>query len=197
MALTAYAVHDLAEAVLGCVCAALDATAEDVERQPGCPGRACVVPGAAAWDSCDDPCGSSDGAGGQLTVNVARVYPSNLNSFPSQEQPVLGVHGCTPPSITAVELVITLLRCAPTMSEDGCPPSCEELSSASRILHVDTVTVGNALLCCLPQTGTGRRGRKFVIGGQRTIGPEGGCVGLEQRVIVALPGCGCPDEGAS
>ncbi|WP_405961300.1 hypothetical protein OG235_37200 [Streptomyces sp. NBC_00024] len=197
MALTAFAVHDLTEAVLGCVCAALDATAEDIEGQPGCPCRTCVVPGTAAWDSCDDPCGPSEGAGGQLTVNVARIYPSSLTSFPSQDQTVQGVRGCTPPPITAVELVITLLRCAPTVSEDGCPPSCEELSEASRILHIDEVTVYNALLCCLPQTGGGRRGRKFVIGAQRTIGPEGGCVGLEQRVIVALPGCRCPDEGVS
>lgn len=52
------------------------------------------------------------------------------------------------------------------------------------------------LLCCLPQTGGGRRGPEFVIGAQRIIGPEGLCVGIEQRVTVALPGWGrCEDDG--
>jgi hypothetical protein len=194
MALSALAVHDVAESVLGCVCAALEMAADEAEGLPGCPCRACVVPGAASWDSCDDPCGPGDGTGGQLTVSVARIYPST--NFPTEDREVRGARGCTPPPITAVDLIITLLRCAPTMSEDGCPPSCEELSEASRILHVDAVTVYNALLCCLPGTGPGRRGRRFVLGQQRIIGPEGGCVGLEQRVTVALPGCAkCPDEG--
>lgn len=84
------------------------------------------------------------------------------------------------------------------MDEGGCPPTCEEEAEAARVLHVDAVTVYNALLCCLPQTGTGRRGRRFVLGPQRTVGPAGGCVGIEQRVTVALPGCGkCPGEEAS
>lgn len=193
MALTAFALHDLAEAVLGCVCASLEAVAAEVDGQPGCPARACVVPGVAAWDTCDAPC-EGDGAPGQLTVNVAQIYPST--SFPALDREVRGARSCPPPSTTAAELVITLLRCAP-MPTQKCPPSCEEMTESSRILHVDSMTVYNALLCCLPQTG-GRRGPRFVIGPQRIIGPEGGCVGIEQRVTVALPGCGrCPDEGVS
>lgn len=196
MALTAFAVHDIAEAVLGCVCHALQEAAEEIEDQPGCPCRTCVVPGLPAWDSCDDPCGSGDGPGGQLTVNLARLYPSS--SFPVEDREVRGVRGCTAPPITAAELIITLLRCAPIPGEDGCPPDCTELTEAARILHVDAVTVYNALLCCVPETGGGRRGRKFVLGAQRIIGPEGGCVGVEQRVTVALPGCGkCPGEEGS
>ncbi len=35
------------------------------------------------------------------------------------------------------------------------------------------------------------------MGVQRTIGPEGGCVGLEQRITVALPGCACSSEETS
>ncbi|WP_326694749.1 hypothetical protein [Streptomyces sp. NBC_01766] len=194
MALNSLAIRDLTEAVVGCVCAALARTAQEVEGQPGCPCRACVVPGQPAWDSCDDPCGQ-DGEGGQLTVSVARIYGSSDAEFPSESRVVQGVRGCTPPPITALELVVTLLRCAPTFSEDGCPPSCEELNASAQILHVDMVAVFNALLCCLPGTQQARRGRRFVMGQQKVLGPEGGCVGLEQRVIVALPGCGkCPDD---
>lgn len=197
MALTPLAVHDLTEAVLGCVCAALQTTAEEVPGQPGCPERACVVPGTVAWDWCDDPCGTGSNvdACGQLSVNVVRVWPATAR-FPDEDRTVQGFRGCLPPPVTAVEIAVTLLRCAPTIDEEGCPPSCEELDAAARVTHVDAVTVYNALYCCLPGTSTRRRGRQFVMGQQRLIGPQGGCVGVEQRVTIAIPGCApCPDEG--
>lgn len=88
MPLTPYSVHDLAEAVLGCVCAALDTTAEEIPGQPGCPCRVCVVPGLSAWDGCDEEegCGQPEGgAHGQLTVSVARIFPSG-QSFPTEDR---------------------------------------------------------------------------------------------------------------
>lgn len=192
MALTPLAIHDAAEAVLGCVCEALDRATLEVDGYPGCPTcRVCVVPGQAAWDGCVDDC--TGDAGGQLSVNVARIYPST--QFPAEDRAVRDLRDCAPPPVTAVELVVTLLRCAPMQTEQGCPPSCEEQAEAARILHIDAAVVMNALLCCLPHTGGGRRGRRFVLGGQRTVGPDGGCVGIEQRVTVALPGCApCPED---
>ncbi|MFI9026300.1 hypothetical protein [Streptomyces sp. NPDC053560] len=195
MPLRALDLHDLTESVLGCVCAALQDTARQVDGQPGCPCRTCVVPGAVAWDWCDDPC-SGDGSGGQLSVNVLRMWPSN--PFPNEDRTVMGTRNCMPAPVTAAELAVTLLRCAPTPDDQGCPPSCDELDTAARITHVDAVTVYNALYCCLPGTSTRRRGRQFVIGQQRLVGPQGGCVGVEQRVTVALPGCApCPTEETS
>jgi hypothetical protein len=191
MAMSPLAVHELAETVLGCVCAALDATAAKVEDQPGCPCRACVTPGPPAWDGCDEPCGT-DGAGGQLTVHVARIYPTA--AFPTEERVVLGARNCPAPAAIAVELVITLLRCAPTMDERGCPPSCDDLAAAARTVHVDAATIYNALVCCLPTTGARRRGPQFSPGTQRVLEPEGGCMGVEQRVTIAVPSCGCPEE---
>ncbi|MEU9576314.1 hypothetical protein [Streptomyces chilikensis] len=192
MALTATGVHDVAEAVLGCVCAALDQVAEEVPGQPGCPCRVCVVPGQVAWDGCDGACGPSK-PGGQLSVSVARMWPTT--SFPTEDREVRGLRGCSLPATTAVELVVTLLRCAPGPGASGCPPSCEELTDSARILHTDMATLQNAIMCCLPQTAPTRRGRRFVLGAQRVLGPEGGCVGVEQRVTVAMPGCApCPGE---
>ncbi|MFC4060255.1 hypothetical protein ACFOWE_18275 [Planomonospora corallina] len=99
--------------------------------------------------------------------------------------------GCAAAPLLAAELVVTLLRCAPTLDERGCPPSCEELEAAARVVHVDAVTIVNALLCCLP--GTGARGRRFVLGATRILDVEGGCGGVEQWVTVALAGCApCP-----
>ncbi|MGW3971216.1 hypothetical protein ACWEFD_18190 [Streptomyces ardesiacus] len=199
MALMLNAVQDAAEAVLGCVCAALQDAADQVDGQPGCPCRSCLVPGLPAWDSCDDPCNQApaEGAGGQLSVNVARLYTST--EFPTADRTVpptqtRGRLTCSAPPALAVELMVTLLRCAPSFDERGCPPTCEELGAAARILHTDLVVVRNAVECCLPTTGAQRRGRVVFVGETRTVGPEGGCVGLEQRVTVALPGCGCPQE---
>jgi hypothetical protein len=185
------AIHELTKQVLACVCAALEDTATKVEGQPGCPDcGTCVVPGQVAFDRCEDPC---TGNTGQLSVSLARVYPSTSTTFPTEDRTVRDLRECAPPPVTAVELVVTLLRCAPIPTEEGCPPSCEELEQAAQVLHVDAATVYSALLCCVPATGGGRRGRKFVLGQSRTVGPQGGCVGIEQRVTVALPGCApCP-----
>ena len=191
MALRPLAVHHLAQDVLACVCAALNETAADVEDAAGCPCRACVVPGTPSWEDCADPC--SGETGGQLTVHVRGMWPSS--SFPSEDREVRGLRGCLPSAATAVELVVTLLRCAPVGTEDGCPPECIEWEEVARQVHLDATSVFNALMCCLPATAPGRRGRRFVLGRQRTIGPQGGCVGIEQPVTVALPGCApCPQE---
>ncbi|MFZ3595036.1 hypothetical protein [Streptomyces sp. BH104] len=198
MPLSPLDLHDLTESVLGCVCAALQDAADEVAGQPGCPCRTCVVPGNVAWDWCDDPCGTTKGPGGQLSVNVVRMWPSDVTSFPAENRTVMGTRHCTPPPLTAAELAVTVLRCAPTPDEQGCPPTCDELDAAARITHIDAVTVYNSLYCCLPGTSARRRGRQFVVGQQRLVGPEGGCVGVEQRVTVALPGCApCPTGDAS
>lgn len=193
MPLSPLSVHDLTEAVLACVCAHLEETAAQTEGQPGCPCRTCVVPGAVAFDSCEDPC--SGEAGGQLTVSLARLYPASPSDFPAEDRTVRGLRGCPGISLNAAELIVTLLRCAPIGDDNGCPPTCEELAAAARVMHIDAVTVQTALLCCFPATAPSRRGRRFVLGPQRTIGPQGGCVGVEQRVTIALPGCAsCPGE---
>ena len=192
MALNPLAIHEIAENVLGCVCAALVDTAALVDGQPGCPCRACVVPGPPAWDGCTDPC-STDSAGGQLTVHVGRIFATS--SFPTDDRTVQGGRHCVPIASTGVELVVTLLRCAPTMSDRGCPPSCDELAAAARTVHVDATSIYNALLCCLPTTGRRRRGPQFFLGAQRVLEQAGGCMGVEQRVTVELPNCGCPTYG--
>ncbi|WP_146192640.1 hypothetical protein [Streptomyces sp. A244] len=78
-------------------------------------------------------------------------------------------------------------------TDRGCPPSCDGQAAAARTTHIDVTVMMNALLCCLPGTSTSTHGRSFVLGQSRVVGPEGGCVGVEQRVTVALPGCACPD----
>ncbi|WP_331724200.1 hypothetical protein OG416_35395 (plasmid) [Streptomyces longwoodensis] len=199
MALMLDGVQEMAQDVLACVCAALQDAAAQVDGQPGCPCRSCLVPGLVSWNSCDDPCTPvpAEQAGGQLSVSVARLYQST--DFPTPDRgparaAARGRSACVPPAPLAVELLVTLLRCAPTMDEGGCPPSCDERGDVARILHTDMAVVYNALLCCLPATSGRRRGRVVFVGESKTVGAQGGCVGLEQRVTVALRACLCPDE---
>ncbi|WP_329173336.1 hypothetical protein [Streptomyces sp. NBC_01477] len=74
------------------------------------------------------------------------------------------------------------------------PPTCGELAAAAQVAHVDATSVLTALMCCLPTTGTRRRGPQFVIGRGRVLEPQGGCMGVEQALTVAVPSCGCPTE---
>jgi hypothetical protein len=192
MALTTASVHDIANEVLACVCAALDEAAakDETECLPGCPERTCVVPGTPAWDSCGEM--DCPGAvGGQLTVHFVGIRPGERDRATLQ----MAARGCTPPPVTVAELVVTLLRCAPMPDDQGCPPTCEEMEMAARVLHADAVTVWQALTCCLPEISGSRRAPKWeLLSGPQTVGPQGGCVGVEQRLRVTLPAVCCPGE---
>lgn len=193
MALSPLVIDDIAHKLLACVCAELTLTAAKVDGQPGCPCVACVVPGKPAWDNCTGDCSGAETVG-QLTVNLDKIFPTS--AFPTETKDVMGSRNCAPVR-QAAEFVITLLRCAPTYAPNGCPPSCEEQAAAARILHVDATAVINAVMCCFPETTAARRGQQFTMGQLRTLGPEGQCVGIEQRVTVALPSCGCASGAES
>ncbi|GAA3786686.1 hypothetical protein GCM10022226_01010 [Sphaerisporangium flaviroseum] len=166
------------------MCQALEDTAAAVDGQPGCPRRVCVTPGAPAWE-CADPCTDAQG-GGQLTVHVYRLYPSN-QQFPQEDRTVRGLVNCVPPPTTAAEMVVTLLRCVPTLDERGCPLACAELEAAARVAYVDAVTVYNALMCCLPHT-AGPRGRRFVMAPKRSSARRAGAPGWSSGSPWRCPG---------
>lgn len=188
MALTPFTIHDTGRQILDCVCTALDDVAAANTGLLGCPTcRRCVVPGVPSWEDCGGEC--SGDPTGQLTVSWDGPWASTVSTFPAEDRQIRDNRQCVLP-VMAVQFTVTLLRCAPVGDLDtGCPPSCEDLEAAARQLSADGVTVYNAVLCCVPQTSTAHRGRRFVMGRQRVLGPEGGCGGVEQRVTVELPGC--------
>lgn len=198
MALALTAVHTAAEDLLQCVCTGLSRLPVEVPGLAGCPCRSCVVPGSVAADGCDSPCAAPPEGEypGQLSVNVVRLFSSGRQSFPREVLEVFSGKQCVPPPVTAVELAVTVYRCAPLPDDNGCPPTCEQMTAAATQLHADMLAVHTAVLCCYSDTDTTRRnGRRFVLGPSRTLGPQGGCVGLEQRVTVALDDCvPCPQE---
>jgi len=151
----------LTQEVLDCCCSALEKTI------CGCPDRAFVSAGAVAWDRCCD--------GGQLWVGVERVFA--YDRFPAPATVV----NCMPP--LAADLVVGILRCAPTVNDQGEAPSCDALSASAAQVYEDAYAVVNGVLCCLVPT---HKERLFVMGAQRPVGPAGGCVGTELRLTVAL-----------
>ena len=197
MAMSILAVDAAASSLLQCVCTGLSQLPTEVPGLAGCPCRSCVVPGAVAADGCDAGCGALAPGEypGQLTVSVARIYSTDRQSFPREAQTVRDLKDCPMPQTTAVELTITLFRCVPGMDDNGCPPTCEQLSASAMQLHADLLAIQRAVLCCYAATDTTRpRGRRYVLGQSRVIGPQGDCVGIEQRVTVALDDClVCPE----
>jgi hypothetical protein len=130
---------------------------------------------------------------GQLTVNVVRTYITTWDRFPqyapSSPDSVRDLKQCVPP-VTAVDLAVTLWRCSPGPTPEGCPPSMTDLGGAAMQLHADILAIQQAVLCCFAGTDVTRRsGRRYTLGETATLGPQGGCVGLRTIVTVALDGC--------
>lgn len=193
MALTYFSVHQAATDLLDCVCAGLDRMHAEVPGLDGCPCRTCVVPGRAVADGCGEGCGTVPEGQfpGQLTVSVVRIYSTGRKDFPrynpSSADSIIDDRSCAPQRTTAIDLLVTLYRCTPTPTDDGCPPSCEDLNSNAMQLHADILAIQSAIECCYAGTDPNRpRGRRFTIGQSAVLDPQGACVGIEQQVTVAL-----------
>lgn len=158
--------NDLLTEILACACETLNAGESDCE----CPCRVFVTAGLPVWDS--EACCSD----GQLTAHIERIY--TFGNFPAQ---TVGVNLCQTP--LAVDIAVTLLRCFPTVKEDGRAPSASEIEAASLSVYRDMYLLTNGLLCCLAQQG---RRRKFVFRGVRVVGPQGGCIGTEYLLTVEI-----------
>lgn len=195
MAVSLLAVHQAANDLLDCVCAALGRLPAEVPGLAGCPCRTGVVPGAPAADNCGEGCGTlPDGQyPGQLTVNVVRTYVAELPRYTNLQAVRLEDTNCGPGAVTVVDLAITLWRCAPGPDSEGCPPEMDVLGEAAMQLHVDLLAITQAVACCFPSTDTQRRkGRRYSLGQSLVLGPQGGCVGVQTTVTVALDGLAPP-----
>jgi hypothetical protein len=160
----------------------LNAAAYELEQtSAGVPAgmRVCIVPGEVAWDDCCEE-------GGQLTVTVTRVYPSR--TFPNDDD---FIAPCGAPYM-AVNLSITVMRCAPTQDENGVSPSCEALDEAAKTHHADMRAVWKAVQCYLYLIRQQPYDYEVLMGEQTPEGPLGGCVGSTMKMTVGINNdCGC------
>lgn len=128
--------------------------------------RAYVAAGSVAWDDC---CG-------MLVVAPERVYRSQV--FPGEftEREICDYGWLN------VDLIVLLVRCVPTVDDRGRAPSQQALDDAYRSLLDDSAVVWNALQCAdLPDDW-----EKASLS-QTFVGADGGCVGVESRIIVGVP----------
>lgn len=194
MALTLLSVHQAAQNLLECVCEALDRIPMDMPGLNGCPCRKGVVAGAPAADSCDGDCSVPAGEyPGQLTVHTVRTYVAELPAYTNLQAVRLDGTNCGPNALTVVDLMVTLWRCSPGPTDEGCPPSMADLEATAIQQHVDMMAVTQAVTCCFPSTdSTRRKGRRYSLGQSTALGPQGGCVGFQTAVTVALDGLAAP-----
>lgn len=208
VALTLMALHEVQQALLGCVCESLDLIPTEFPGLAGCPCRAFVSPGQPAADGCDGPCKAAPGEyPGQLTVHINRMFATDSQRFPARFSNTIGatssvrdLKNCQLPQINALDLYVTVFRCLPGMTDEGCPPSPDDLDASSRQLSADMLAVQRGVACCFPGTSTEQRrtGRRYSMGDTYMIGPSGGCLGFRTEVTVAVDGClPCPPAGGA
>jgi hypothetical protein len=150
--------------LLDCVCTALNASTSLCK----CPCRKFINVGETVWDQCCPD--------GQLWASIERIF--TYKTFPIAAS---NPEGCQTP--LAADVVIGLIRCAPTMGNNGEAPTPDELTNAAIEFYADAQTVYQGLICCLIPT---RKCQEFAMGQQRFIGPRGGCVGVETRLTIQL-----------
>jgi hypothetical protein len=138
--------------------------------------RACVVPGNIAWDSCD--CGL-------LAVSTRRWFvtddfPAGNSGGSERSTP------CDQPWLIG-EIVAQVVRCAP--SPEGVniiSVPCSELDAAAQILLSDAYVVITEMISILCELRETDQIVDYTLNQEETVGPEGGCVGVEISASVAL-----------
>lgn len=167
------AFHTVAQSLVDAVLARLV-----IEAETGAPAptTACVVPGSIAWDSC---------ACGQLAVSVTRTYPSA--SFPNEATGVDLASGgpCGAPLLLA-DLLVQVVRCAPSPDAQGRGPSCAELDASAQAVLADAYHARMGAFCKLKDMEDTGEITDYLVRGQTWIGPSGGCTGSELVVTVAV-----------
>ncbi len=150
----------VAEVMMGRALAALEANPRSAPI-----ADAYVVIGELAFDDC---CGI-------LAAAPARVFKSG--AFP------LAVTDVTDAalSLLAVDIVVILLRCAPTVDANGNMPSTAEMSAAFTAASHDAAVIYDAMLAPMPE-GWERANLE-----QTFEGADGGCIAIDTRMTVGLP----------
>lgn len=168
----------IVEDLLACLVVRLDELDAPVCRAFWHPGS------TAPWDAC----GTEDGgAEGQAWVAVPRVYPSD--NFPTE---TIDAHRCFPRGFAA-EVVVGVLRCAATVDSSGRAPTAEQVTMDALKVSRDRAIALDAIVCCL--IGEDADPGEYRLGAWEPLGPNGGCVGGQWTVTVAVDACRCLDIG--
>lgn len=144
--------------------------------------RTFIAPGASApWDVC---CSCSREHEGQAWVAVQRYAPAG--TFPSEALLPLR---CGPDQYVA-SIDVGVLRCASTVDDAGNVPTVDQWTEEALKVSRDRTLVQYALLCRFAEEADLYPGG-IALGGWVPLGPQGGCVGGQTSVSVAVGGCRC------
>lgn len=144
--------------------------------------RAFLNPGLdTPWDACADNCD------GQLWVRVIERFPSGT-PFPSRDTSAKSCH----PLAWATTLAVGVLRCTPTVNDDGSPPAADAMTASALEMTEDAAILEEALRCCFAETAGSQLVARLILGAWVPLGPQGGCVGGEWQLTIASPVCACP-----
>jgi hypothetical protein len=161
------AFHTIASRVLAAVEGALEDAGNPVQRS-------CVVNGTIAWDECD--CGL-------LAVAVGRQYLSN--NFPAQLTDI-DASQCGAAWLVA-DLVVQIIRCAPSPQEGSFSPSCGALDSSAQEVITDAWIVMDTVPCLLESMKEDTREIiDYLVRVLTPQGPLGGCVGSELVLTIGV-----------
>lgn len=133
--------------------------------------REYVVPGQLAWDECD--CG---------LLGIEWLSAPYSSAFPNPSPPT--ANGCKP--YLALQVQVTVLRCAPNPGPHGESPTPAALSDAAQVnlddLEALLVGVGQAVQA-LENANTILN---YSLSAPTPTGPLGGCVGVMQQLFLGF-----------
>jgi hypothetical protein len=163
-------IYNVAREALEIAVAALNTAA--AEAAPGTPEAAAVAPARqyvsdgplVAWD-CE-----------QVVVTVENTF--GHQGDPTAERSLVD---CL--TMRAVTLGIWIVRCAPTMDDDGEPPPAETIDSNALVTLADPGIVTDAIVSAYK---AGAFGYGLAVEQWQGVGPEGGLVGGVLRLRVDL-----------
>lgn len=137
-----------------------------------------LVPGDIAWDQCD--CG-------MFAQTITAPYPSNTFPTPASDQPQTECG----PLLIVYPVTAELVRCAPTVDDEGTAPTCAELETAARTLECDRQALRLGVTCALTDLRDTDRIIEFTVGEAASTGPQGGCVGVSLTYRIGVPNVCC------
>lgn len=159
-----------------CVVDALDQT------PAGAPDRQCLLLPTISipWDNCYGDCG-------QVALAIQSVYGSWR--FPTAAE-AKDWQPCGP-EYQVIQAIVQVVRCVPTMDDQGNPPPCADSLAAAITLENDRTAVRQALACCLNDLKSGNRISGWSLQPSITVGEQGGCAGVETPFLFGLRSCLC------
>lgn len=154
-------------------------------------GRAHLVAGLdAVWDDCCES--DEDTPGGTLWVRVIEQYPTAGQSspYPQRDTSPRSCH----PFMYSVQLAVGVVRCTPTVDDNGVAPSPTAISLSALEMTRDRANLEAAIRCCFADPETlpmGMEEGKVILFGWNPVGANGGCAGGEWTLYLAMGSCKC------